>query len=271
MKELPVKYPCYYSTEWGSTFKADSLEFMASLPDKCVNLVMTSPPFALQRKKEYGNVDAKDYIEWLTPFAQQIHRILVDDGSFVIDIGGSWEKGQPTRSLYHLDVVVAFVRNVGFHLAQEFFWYNPAKLPTPAEWVNVRRVRVKDAVNTIWWLSKTPFPKANNRNVLVEYSDSMKGLLVMGIKPSCVLRVTTFPPSSHATTVERFHPTCYRLLTQKAIVFTCGNAGHIKSNLIQPGFPTLCPSSLSNFSPTLATLCSTHLVAVWSQVQLVRF
>jgi DNA modification methylase len=210
MKELPVKYPCYYSTEWGATFKADSLEFMASLPDKCVNLVMTSPPFALQRKKEYGNVEAKDYIEWLTPFAKQIHRILVDDGSFVIDIGGSWEKGRPTRSLYHLEIVIAFVKDVGFHLAQEFFWYNPAKLPTPAEWVNVRRVRVKDAVNTIWWLSKIPFPKANNRNVLVEYSDSMKGLLVNGYKAK--LR-----PSGHDISTK----------------FSRDNGGAIPSNMLQ--------------------------------------
>jgi site-specific DNA-methyltransferase (cytosine-N4-specific) len=45
-------------------------------------------------------------------------------------------------------------------LAQEFFWWNPAKLPTPAEWVTVRRIRVKDAVNCVWWLSPTPWSKA---------------------------------------------------------------------------------------------------------------
>ena len=71
-------------------------------------------------------------------------------------------------------------REVGFHLAQDFFWWNPAKLPTPAEWVTVRRIRVKDAVNCIWWLSPTPWPKASNRRVLTPYSDSMKGLLKNG-------------------------------------------------------------------------------------------
>jgi DNA modification methylase len=180
MKTLNIPLPVYYSTNLGSAYHHDSLELMKSLPDKSINLVMTSPPFALQRKKEYGNVDASAYVAWLTPFAQEIYRILTDDGSFVVDIGGSWIKGQPTRSLYHLEVVIAFTKEVGFHLAQEFFWYNPAKLPTPAEWVTVRRIRVKDAVNTVWWLSKTPFPKASNRNVLVEYSDSMKELLVKG-------------------------------------------------------------------------------------------
>ena len=67
-------------------------------------------------------------------------------------------------------------------LAQEFYWWNPSKLPTPAEWVNVRRIRVKDGVNTVWWLSKTPWPRATNRRVLQPYSDSMKTLLNNGYK-----------------------------------------------------------------------------------------
>lgn len=144
---------------------------------------MTSPPFALQRKKEYGNVDAEDYVSWFMPFAIQFRRILKDHGSLVIDIGGSWVKGQPTRSLYHLELLVALCKKAEFHLAQEFFWYNPARLPTPAEWVTVRRVRVKDAINHVWWLSKTPTPKADNRKILKPYSDSMQQLLKNGYKP----------------------------------------------------------------------------------------
>jgi site-specific DNA-methyltransferase (cytosine-N4-specific) len=73
-------------------------------------------------------------------------------------------------------------REFDFHLAQEFFWWNPSKLPTPAEWVNIRRVRVKDAINCIWWLSRTPWPKASNRRVLIPYSDSMEELLKNGYK-----------------------------------------------------------------------------------------
>jgi site-specific DNA-methyltransferase (cytosine-N4-specific) len=71
-------------------------------------------------------------------------------------------------------------REINFHLAQEFYWWNPSKLPTPAEWVNVRRIRVKDAVNSVYWLSKTPWPKASNRRILVPYSDSMIDLLENG-------------------------------------------------------------------------------------------
>jgi len=69
-----------------------------------------------------------------------------------------------------------------FFLAQEFFWYNPAKLPAPAEWVTVRRERVKDAVDCVWWLSKDPHPKATNWNVLQQYSESMEQLLKNGYK-----------------------------------------------------------------------------------------
>ena len=147
-----------------------------------MDLIMTSPPFGLVRKKDYGNVDSHEYVEWFLPFGQEFMRVLKPTGSLVIDIGGAWIPGQPTRSLYHYDLLIALCRQTGFHLAQEFYWWNPAKLPTPAEWVTVRRIRVKDAINCVWWLSKTPWPKASNRRVLVPYSDSMQNLLKIGYK-----------------------------------------------------------------------------------------
>lgn len=172
----------FYKTKLGSIYYADSLQYMPTLEDGEVNLVMTSPPFGLVRKKDYGNADAHEYLDWFRPFAEQFERVIKDDGSLVIDIGGAWIPGQPTRSLYHYELMIMLCREYGFHLAQEFFWWNPSKLPTPAEWVNIRRIRVKDAINCVWWLSKTPWPKASNRRVLVPYSDSMKGLLKNGYK-----------------------------------------------------------------------------------------
>ena len=97
-----------------------------------------------------------------------MHRVLTDDGSFVLNIGGSYNKGTPTRSLYHYKLLIRLVDEIGFHLAQECFWYNPAKMPMPAEWVTVRKMRVKDSVEYVWWLSKTPWPKASNQQVLTE-------------------------------------------------------------------------------------------------------
>lgn len=170
-----------HKTSQGRILQGNSLEYLYHVAKpESVNLIMTSPPFGLVRKKSYGNEDAAGYCEWFRPFAEGLHRVLKSDGSLVIDIGGAWKSGTPTRSLYHFKLLVMLCEEYGFHLAQEHYWWNPAKLPSPAEWVNVRRVRVKDAVNCVWWLSKTPFPKASNKRVLTPYSDSMKGLLKNG-------------------------------------------------------------------------------------------
>lgn len=180
-KEFP-KPRLFHKAKHGEIYLGNSLGVMGSMKPGSVDLVMTSPPFGLVRKKEYGNADSHEYLEWFKPFAEQFNRVLKDSGSLVIDIGGAWMPGQPTRSLYHFKLLIMLCEEFGFHLAQEFFWWSPSKLPTPAEWVTVRRIRVKDAVNTVWWLSKTPWPKASNRRVLQPYSPSMKHLLAKGYK-----------------------------------------------------------------------------------------
>ncbi|MGQ0713050.1 MAG: DNA-methyltransferase [Gemmatimonadaceae bacterium] len=172
----------FLRTHLGEVVLGDSLSAMRAMRPKSVNLVMTSPPFGLVRKKDYGNADAAEYVEWFRPFGEAVRRILAENGSFVIDIGGAWNKGQPTRSLYHFKLLIMLCDELGFHLAQEFHWWNPSKLPSPAEWVNIRRVRVKDAVNSVWWLSPTPWPKASNRRVLQPYSPAMLELLERGYK-----------------------------------------------------------------------------------------
>ena len=182
-----------YTTDQGAAYLGDSLELLADLPDNSVHLVFTSPPYALHFKKEYGNVSKDDYVGWFLPFARQIHRVMTPDGSFVLNIGGSYNKGEPTRSLYHFRLLLALVDELGFHLAQECFWYNPAKMPMPAEWVTVRRIRIKDAVEYVWWLSKTPHPRANNRNVLKPYSPDMIRLNQRGVR-------ATRRPSGHNIT-----------------------------------------------------------------------
>ena len=184
----PRDYPenllrLFHRTDLGEIFWGDSRSYLFNkAAPESVDLIMTSPPFGLVRKKKYGNEDAEQYCEWFRPFAEGFRRVLKGTGSLVIDIGGAWVPGQPTRSLYHFKLLVMLVEEYGFHLCQEHYWWNPSKLPTPAEWVNVRRVRVKDAVNTIWWLSKTPYPKANNRRILQPYSKSMQHLLKNGYK-----------------------------------------------------------------------------------------
>lgn len=182
MLEICFKEQAFYTTAFGAAYLGNALRYLRQMDHSTVDLIVTSPPFALKRKKEYGNVDAIDYVPWFVDFAVEFKRILKDRGSLVIDIGGTWIKGQPTRSLYHFELVITLCKTLGFHLAQEFYWFNPSKLPSPAEWVTVRRTRVKDSVDPIWWLSKTPDPKSSNLKVLKPYSDSMKKLLENGYK-----------------------------------------------------------------------------------------
>ncbi|MGB6874526.1 MAG: site-specific DNA-methyltransferase [Candidatus Acidiferrales bacterium] len=166
-----------YETELGFACCGDSRELIAQLRDESVNLVVTSPPFALQRQKEYGNVKQEAYIDWLAQFGRLVYKKLRGDGSFVLDLGGSYHKGTPARSLYNFRTLIKLCDEVGFFLAEDFYWFNPSKLPSPIEWVNKRKMRAKDAVNTVWWLSKTPWPKANVSKVLTPYSERMKKLL----------------------------------------------------------------------------------------------
>jgi site-specific DNA-methyltransferase (cytosine-N4-specific) len=184
-----------YATALGKAYCVDALELFAQMADDSVALVVTSPPFALRRKKQYGNVAPGEYADWFQPFADEIHRVLKPDGSFVIELGGSWNAGKPTRSLYQYELILKLGKT--FHLAQDFYWYNPARLPTPAEWVTVRRTRVKDAVSLVWWLSKTEHPAADNRRVLRPYSESMKRLLESGYRGGR-------RPSEHVISTDAF-------------------------------------------------------------------
>jgi site-specific DNA-methyltransferase (cytosine-N4-specific) len=189
----------------------DSLEILPSLIAKGIRakLIMTSPPFALIKKKEYGNMDVDEYIDWFMEFVPHFKQILEPNGSLVIDIGGSWIKGIPAKTVYQYKLLMRLCEN-GFYLAQEFYHYNPARLPTPAEWVTIRRLRVKDAVNNVWWLVLDPFADADNKRVLNPYSDSMKNLLKNGYSRN--LR-----PSGHDISDK----------------FQKDNGGSIPSNLIE--------------------------------------
>lgn len=171
----------FYETKLGKAYCGDCLDLLRTLASGSIDLVITSPPFALRRKKSYGNVSAEGYVEWFWPFALEIARVLKRNGSFVLDIGGSWNKGEPTRSLYHFELLLKLCGREGaFRLAQEFYWYNPAKMPAPAQWVTIERVRVKDSINPIWWLARSARPKASNLRVLKPYTKSMEHLLERG-------------------------------------------------------------------------------------------
>jgi len=173
-----------YSTKLGASIVGRSEAVLGNQSGQAlrgrIQLVFTSPPFPLNRKKKYGNLEGEKFRDWLAGYATVLSNLLTPDGSIVIEMGNAWEPGIPVMSTLAMESLLAFKRAAGLHLCQEFVWFNPARLPTPAAWVTVKRLRVKDAFTRLWWLSKTPFPKADNRRVLQPYSGAMKSLLARG-------------------------------------------------------------------------------------------
>lgn len=173
-----------YSTAHGEMFCGDTLEFLERPEGQAlagqVQLVFTSPPFPLNEKKKYGNLKGEEYIEWFAGFAVKLADLLTSTGSIVVEIGNAWEPGRPVMSTVVIRALLRFLETAGLHLCQEFVWYNPARLPSPVQWVNVERIRVKDAFSKIWWMAKTDRPKADNRRILKAYSASMQRLIDTG-------------------------------------------------------------------------------------------
>jgi site-specific DNA-methyltransferase (cytosine-N4-specific) len=142
-----------------------------------VQLMFTSPPFPLNYKKKYGNKTGEEYLEWLRGLAPRLTELLTPDGSIVMELGNAWEPGVPVMSTLALEAFLAFKEAGKLNLCQQFVCHNPARLPSPAQWVTVERIRVKDSFTHVWWMSPTDRPKADNRRVLTEYGRDMKGLL----------------------------------------------------------------------------------------------
>jgi len=145
-----------------------------------VNLIFTSPPFPLTKKKRYGNLRGAAYLKWMTKIIKRLARLITPDGSLVIEIGNAWEKGQPVMSTLPIETLLAVLKGADLYLCQQFICHNPARLPGPAQWVNIERIRIKDSFTHVWWMSPTNNPKADNRNVLIPYSKSMRRLLKKG-------------------------------------------------------------------------------------------
>jgi len=187
------KSKCEYRTKYGCCFQGD-IEILLKSEEfdsykKRVSLIFTSPPFPLNRKKKYGNLNGTQYIKWLTGITTSLRDYLAPDGSLVIEMGNAWDEQGPTMSTLPLETLLAIKKSGDYKLCQQFVWFNTAKLPTPVQWVNIKRSRVKDSFTHLWWMSKSVEPKANNRNILELYSDSMKKLLKnrkynSGLRPS---------------------------------------------------------------------------------------
>ena len=178
-KRLGIKAPLY-STKYGKFYVGKCEEIIKGLKlDGKVQLILTSPPFPLNNKKRYGNLTGKEYLSWFSGLAELFSSVLTPTGSIVIEMGNAWEPNRPVQSLLTLKSLLAFVNNkkAGLRLCQEFICYNPARLPSPAQWVTINRVRAIDSFTHIWWISNSDNPKADNRKICRPYSKSMKRLL----------------------------------------------------------------------------------------------
>lgn len=171
----------FYQTDKGTMYLGDCEKLIKeyiNISGFCkANLIFTSPPFPLNRAKRYGNMTGEEYLKWFSGLASLFSDVLTDDGSIVIEIGNAWEKGMPVHSTLPMETLLKFKEEGNLYLCQEFIHYNPSALPAPIEWVNKKRMRVKDAFTRIWWMSKVPYPKADNRQVLVQYSKQMQKLI----------------------------------------------------------------------------------------------
>ncbi|KAA0257560.1 site-specific DNA-methyltransferase [Deferribacter autotrophicus] len=173
----------YFQTENGKFIIEDFFKLYDTYLSKHYKnkfqLILTSPPFPLNAKKQYGNYQGDEYKNWFIQLAPLFSNLLKEDGSIVIELGNAWEPGRPVQSTLHLECLLNFVHHeeAGLRLIQEFIVYNPSRLPSPAQWVTVNRIRTIDSYTHIWWIAKSDFPKADNRKVLRPYSKSMKSLL----------------------------------------------------------------------------------------------
>jgi site-specific DNA-methyltransferase (cytosine-N4-specific) len=148
--------------------------------------------------KRYGNSNGEEYKNWMASLATPLAKLLSPTGSIVLEIGNAWDRGQPTMSTVTLETLIEFGRNANLNICQQFICNNTARLPSPAAWVTVKRLRAKDSFTHVWWYSPTAHPKANNKNVLLPYSEAMKRLLKSGKYN------TNQRPSDHAVSEKSF-------------------------------------------------------------------
>ncbi|NBJ13921.1 site-specific DNA-methyltransferase [Microvirga arsenatis] len=179
-KATPGLVVTIFMTDKGAALWGHCEDAVGLLDDESISLIFSSPPYPLLRKKQYGNLDEREYLDWMVRLAETWMPKLAKDSSVVLNLGDAWRRGEPTLSLYQERLLIRFEDELGLNLCQRFAWQNSARLPNPAEWVTIRRVRVKPSLENIFWLSASDNPYADNRQILVPYSDSMKAMLKRG-------------------------------------------------------------------------------------------
>jgi DNA modification methylase len=141
----------------------DCLDVMKSFQSNSIDLIVTSPPYADARKHTYGGVSPDDYVEWFTPRAEQIYRILKPTGSLILNLKEKAVNGQ--RHTYILDLILALKNECNFRWVEEYIWHK--KTSAPGKW----KYRFRDAWERILHFSKEKDFKMRQDAVKVPIGD----------------------------------------------------------------------------------------------------
>lgn len=218
---LPGVVSAFIVTDDGCAFFGAAEDAIEQVEDGSVRLCFTSPPYPLLRKKDYGNLHVTRWVDWMLRLMERWPDKLSKDGSIVLNLSDVWEKGSPTVSLYQERLLIRLEEQLGLKLCQRFAWHNTAKPPVPAEYVNIQRIRAKPSLEQVYWLApEGRMPYAQNRNVLVPYSESMQRLIAAGGQAKAAKR-----PSGHA-----FAPGAFGVDNGGAIPSTLITAANTDSN-----------------------------------------
>ncbi len=135
-------------------FLGDSREILKSLEDNSVDLIVTSPPYADQRKNTYGGVSHDKYVDWFLPISEQLFRVLKPTGTFILNIKEKVVDGE--RSTYVMELIIN-MRKQGWLWTEEFIWHK--KNSYPGKWPN----RFRDS-----WERLLQFNKSKKFNMYQE-------------------------------------------------------------------------------------------------------
>ena len=149
-------------------FHGDSAEVLKTLPDNTVDLVVTSPPYADQRKSTYGGVTTDQYVEWFLPISAQLLRVLRPTGTFILNIKEKVVNGE--RSTYVMELILA-MRKQGWLWTEEFIWHK--KNSYPGKWPN----RFRDAWERLLQFNKSKKFAMYQEEVMVPMGDWAKSRL----------------------------------------------------------------------------------------------
>lgn len=136
----------------------DCLAYMKTLPDECIDVVITSPPYAEQRISTYGGVSADAFPSWMSEIGKEIYRILKPSGSFVLNIKEHVDNGR--RDTYVLKTILSLSEI--FIWNDTYIWNKSNPFPTGS------KKRLKDGFEYCYLFTKTKNYKFNPNNVLVK-------------------------------------------------------------------------------------------------------